>query len=192
MAFAATTTAAILVVVIISASGSSFAQYSPITDGIVEPDRSQTRLMDPTAHTNVTSSSSQQQSIMSPLNQTSSSVSTNATLSTKINEQFYITLSSNPSTGYEWQIASLSNPDVVEFVSSEYIAPASQLLGAEGKQVLTFNSLQEGNVTINLEYVRSWETGIPPASIYVAEVVVVKNGINNNINHFLPRNLLLR
>jgi predicted secreted protein len=109
-------------------------------------------------------------------NDSTSPASTNATLSAKINEQFYITLGSNPTTGYEWQVAMVSNPDVVRFVNSEYIPPESQLLGAGGKQVLTFNALQGGNATIQLEYVRPWETGVPPISIYVAEVVI-ENGI---------------
>jgi inhibitor of cysteine peptidase len=171
--FAAATTGAMLVaVIIITASSSSFAQQGPIAD---EEDRNQTRLMDSTTHANVTSSGLQQ-SIMPPLNQSTLPVSTNATLSVKTNEQFYITLGSNPSTGYEWQTASVSNPNVVRFVDSQYIPPESQLLGAAGKQVLTFNALQEGNATVMLQYVRPFERGVPPVSIYVAEVMV-ENGI---------------
>lgn len=63
------------------------------------------------------------------------------------------------------------------FVSSEYIPPRSELLGAGGKQVLTFNALQEGNAVVKLQYARPWETGVPPVSIYVAEVIVVENAI---------------
>jgi inhibitor of cysteine peptidase len=175
--FAAATTAATLVGAIMISASSSFAQQGSIANSIEGQDRNQTRLMDPTTHPDVTSSGSQQ-SIMPPLNQSTSQVSTNsnATLSAKINQQFYITLGSNPTTGYEWQVASVSNPDVVRFVNSQYIPPESQLLGAGGKQVLTFNALQEGNAIIQLEYVRPWETGVPPVSIYVAEVVV-ENGI---------------
>jgi len=110
------------------------------------------------------------------INDSTSPASTNTTLSAKINERFYITVSSNPSTGYEWQVASVSNPDMVRFVDSQYIPPESRLIGAGGKQVLTFNALQGGNATIQLEYVRPWETDVPPVSIYVAEVMI-ENGI---------------
>src|SRR3712207_8402246 len=55
----------------------------------------------------------------------------------------------------------------------------SELVGAPGKQVLTFNALQEGSATIHLEYVRPWETDVPPVSIYVAEVMVVENRIRS-------------
>ncbi len=173
---AVATMAATLVGVIIITASSSFAQQSPIADGTDEQNRTQTRLMDSTTYSNVTSSSSQQ-SMIAPLNQSTLPVSTNATLSVKANQQFYITLDSNPTTGYEWQVALISDPDVVGFVSSQYIPPESELLGAGGKQILTFNALQEGNATINLEYIRPFEIGVPPVSIYVAEVEVVENGI---------------
>jgi inhibitor of cysteine peptidase len=175
--FAAATMTAILAGVITASN--SFAQQGTIADGIERQDRNQARLMDRTTYPNIIpSSGGLQQSITpSPLNQSTSPISTNATLSVKTNEQFYITLSSNPSTGYEWQVASVSNPDMVRFVDSQYIRPESELVGAPGKQVLTFNALQEGSATIQLEYVRPWETGVPPVSIYVAEVMVVENGI---------------
>lgn len=173
---AAAMTTATLLGVIVTASN-SLAQQGPIADGIEGQDSNQTRLMDRTIHPNVTSSGSQQSMMPSPLNQSTSPISPNATLSAKTNEQFYITLSSNPTTGYEWQIASISHPNVVGFVSSEYIPPRSELLGAGGKQLLTFNALQEGNAIVKLQYVRPWETGVPPVSIYVAEVMVVENAI---------------
>lgn len=172
---AAMTTATLLGV--IGTASNSLAQQGPIADGIEGQDSNQTRLMDRTIHPNVTSSGSQQSMMPSPSNQSTSPISPNATLSARTNEQFYITLSSNPTTGYEWQIASISHPNVVGFVSSEYIPPRSELLGAGGKQVLTFNALQEGNAIVELQYVRPWETGVPPVSIYVAEVMVVENAI---------------
>jgi inhibitor of cysteine peptidase len=174
---AAVMTTATLLGVMVTDSN-SLAQQGPIADDTEEHDRNQARLMDRTIHPNVTSSGSQQSIMPSPSNQSASPVSTtNATLSAKTNEQFYITLSSNPSTGYEWQVASVSNPDMVRFVDSQYIRPESELVGAPGKQVLTFNALQEGNAIVKLQYVRPWETGVPPVSIYVAEVMVVENAI---------------
>ncbi len=175
--FAAATMTAILVGVITTTTSSSFAQQGTIADDTEEHDRNQARLMDRTTYPNIIPSGLQQSITPSPLNQSTSPISTNATLSVKTNEQFYITLSSNPSTGYSWQVASISNPDMVRFVDSQYIRPESELVGAPGKQVLTFNALQEGSATIQLEYVRPWETDVPPVSIYVAEVVVVENGI---------------
>ena len=174
--FAATTMIAILVGVI-TITSSSFAQQVSIADDTKEYNRNQARLMDRTTYPNIIPSGLQQTITPSPLNQSTSPISTNATLSVKTNEQFYITLSSNPSTGYAWQVASVSNPDMVRFVDSQYIRPESELVGAPGKQILTFNALQEGSATIQLEYVRPFERGVPPVSIYVAEVMVVENRI---------------
>jgi inhibitor of cysteine peptidase len=173
--FVAATMTAILVGIITASN--SFAQQGTIADGIERQDKNQARSMDRTTYPNIIPSGLQQSITPSPLNQSTSPISTNATLSVKTNEQFYITLSSNPSTGYAWQVASVSNPDMVRFVDSQYIRPESELVGAPGKQVLTFNALQEGSATIQLEYVRPWETDVPPVSIYVAEVVVVENRI---------------
>ena len=172
--FAAATMAAMLLGVIVMASN-SFAQQGMIADGIERQDRNQARLMDRTTYPNIIPSGLQQSIMPSPLNQSTSPISPNATLSVKTNEQFYITLTSNPSTGYAWQVASVSNPDMVRFLDSQYIRPESELVGAPGKQVLTFNALQEGSATLQLEYVRPWKTDVPPVSIYVAEVVVVEN-----------------
>jgi predicted secreted protein len=175
MVFAAATMTAILVGIITASN--SFAQQGTIADGIEREDRNQARSMDRTTYPNIIPSGLQQSIMPSPLNQSTSPISPNATLSVKTNEPFHITLSSNPSTGYAWQVASVSNPDMVRFVDSQYIRPESELVGAPGKQVLTFNALQEGSATIQLEYVRPWETDVTPVSIYVAEVVVVENGI---------------
>ena len=174
--FAAATMTAILVGIITTTSN-SFAQQGTIADGIERQDKNQARSMDRTTYPNIIPSGLQQSITPSPLNQSTSPISTNATLSVKTNEQFYITLSSNPSTGYAWQVASVSDPDIVRFVDSQYIRPESELVGAPGKQILTFNALQEGSATIQLEYVRPFETGVPPVSTYVAEVMVVENGI---------------
>ena len=175
--FAAATMTAILVGIITASN--SFAQQGTIADGIERQDKNQASSMDRTNYPNIIPSGLQQSITPSPLNQSTSQISTiNATLTVKVNEQFYITLSSSPSsTGYEWQVASVSNPDMVRFVDSQYIRPESELVGAPGKQVLTFNALQEGSATIQLEYVRPWETDVPPVSIYVVEVMVVENRV---------------
>jgi predicted secreted protein/plastocyanin len=110
-------------------------------------------------------------SIMSS-NQSDIISSANTTISTTAGKQFNITLDSNQATGYEWEVASNSNPDAAKFVNSEYIPPDSDLLGAGGKQVFVFDALEEGSATIVLEYLRPWETGVQPAKTYTAEVTV--------------------
>ena len=100
---AATTTATLLGLIVVTANGAFAQEQNPAIDGTSKQDRNQTRLMDPTIHRNATSFGSQQSIMPSPpLNQSTSQVSTisNATLSVKSDEQFYLPLSSNPTTGY--------------------------------------------------------------------------------------------
>src|SRR3712207_6099497 len=101
-----------MLVVVITASN-SFAQQGTIADGIERQDKNQARSMDRTNYPNIILSGLQQSITPSPLNQSTSPISPNATLSVKTNEQFYMTLSSNSSTGYAWQVTSVSNPDKI-------------------------------------------------------------------------------
>ena len=89
----------------------------------------------------------------------------------RVNENFHIALDSNPTTGFQWQVAKVSDQSVLQFVGTEYKAPESGLVGAGGKQILTFKALKEGKATVTLEYVRSWEKD-KPERIYVLDVVV--------------------
>lgn len=76
-------------------------------------------------------------------------------------QNFNITLDSNPTTGYQWDVAVNTNSNTAKFVSSEFLASQSDLLGAGGKQVLTFQALSAGKATIVLEYARPWDRENP-------------------------------
>ncbi|HXV46467.1 MAG TPA: SIMPL domain-containing protein [Nitrososphaera sp.] len=97
----------------------------------------------------------------------------NTTVYTSTNEEFQVSLDSNPSTGYEWQVRSMDET-IAKLVNDEYIPPESGLLGAGGRQVLTFEALEEGKTTIVLEYVRSWEPE-SPAGVYSVNVIISPN-----------------
>ena len=96
--------------------------------------------------------------------------SADTTISTSTNSSFHITLDSNPSTGYHWQVKSIDDT-IAKLVDDEYLSPSSRLVGAGGKQVLTFESLKEGRTTIVLEYVRPWEPQ-SPANTYIIDLAV--------------------
>jgi len=73
-------------------------------------------------------------------------------------DEFVIALGSNPTTGYEWTAA--DNPDVT-FVSSKQVT-GSTLPGAPSTQQLTFRADHAGSSTLELDYLRSFEPGVPP------------------------------
>jgi predicted secreted protein len=65
-------------------------------------------------------------------------------------DQFSITLMSNPSTGYRWVLL-LDGDNNIELLSDEF-QPGAAMLGAPGKQVFTFRVLGEGYAVINMTY----------------------------------------
>ena len=78
-------------------------------------------------------------------------------------KQFSITLDSNPTTGYHWELASSLDEDVVKLVGNAYRGPeTTKLLGAGGKEIWTFKAVGKGEEAIRMKYVRPWEKGVPP------------------------------
>lgn len=78
-------------------------------------------------------------------------------------EKFTLTLESNPSTGYHWQLARPLDETKVKLVSSTYKRPNVQRPGAPGEELWEFLAAGPGKTTIDMEYVRPWEKGVPPA-----------------------------
>jgi inhibitor of cysteine peptidase len=91
-----------------------------------------------------------------------------------VGREFTITLESNPSTGYQWQLAKPLDGEIVKRVGSEYQAPETKLLGAPGKEVWTFKGVGPGSTAIELNYLRPWEKNMPPVASRTFRVVVRK------------------
>lgn len=82
-------------------------------------------------------------------------VPVNKTIQTHVNDKFTIKLASNPSTGYGWALK--YNHKFLKLVNITYIPSNSNLAGASGVQVYVFKAIKQGNPTIDLKYLRSWE-----------------------------------
>jgi len=87
-------------------------------------------------------------------------------------DSLVVTLDSNATTGFSWSVAGISDETVVDEVSNEYQAPDSELMGAGGQEVWTFEAVDEGTSTIEMQYSRSWETEVEPAETFIVTVVV--------------------
>ena len=74
---------------------------------------------------------------------------------------FALQLESNASTGYAWRLARPLNEAVIVLLESRYRPGADVRPGAAGVEVWRFRAVAKGETTIALEYVRSWETGVP-------------------------------
>lgn len=84
------------------------------------------------------------------------------TIQCKINGGFSILLDSNPSTGYQWQLAHSADGKLLKFINSKYIPPKIELAGAGGKEIWSFKALSIGQTTIVFEYMRPWEKDKEP------------------------------
>ena len=73
-----------------------------------------------------------------------------------------ITLKSNKTTGYEWQLSGPPDTKVVNFMKSEYVVDEPRLIGSGGTEIWSFMAVGQGEARVNLVYVRPWEKGVEP------------------------------
>jgi C1A family cysteine protease len=79
-------------------------------------------------------------------------------------EVLTLNLESNPSTGYGWQVQGLDTRILRQLDATEWMPYTQDKLGGSGTQVLRFAAVGTGRTTLNLAYIRSWETGSPARS----------------------------
>jgi inhibitor of cysteine peptidase len=84
-----------------------------------------------------------------------------------------VVLGSNPTTGFQWtEEAQISDTSVLKQVSHGYVASDSELMGAAGQEIWTFDVLKAGKTTVSLEYSRPWEGGEKGEWTYTLNVTV--------------------
>ena len=65
--------------------------------------------------------------------------------------EFQIVIESNVTTGYHWEIVGESDPNIVEFVSRDYISTSEPgLVGGGGVDIWIFKAIHDGDATIVL------------------------------------------
>lgn len=87
-------------------------------------------------------------------------------------EDFTITLESNKTTGFGWDIAVPIDDNVIKFVSCEYVAASTGLAGSGGREIWSFRAACPGKASIAFKYFRPWEKDVPPARRLTFNVVV--------------------
>ncbi len=85
------------------------------------------------------------------------------TLKVPFGSTFAVTLESNPTTGYSWELSRVSPEGSVGFVDSSYSPVEPVLSGSGGSQTWILKALKKGGSEISLEYKRPWEKDMPPA-----------------------------
>lgn len=65
-----------------------------------------------------------------------------------------VTLPSNASTGFHWQLVQPLDRRVLKLLSHRYVAPTSTLVGASGTEVWRFRTVKAGAYALRLGYAR--------------------------------------
>lgn len=78
------------------------------------------------------------------------------TLSVRPGDEVVVTLESNATTGYAWQMETEPASEILDLVKSEYVAPDTELVGAGGEEVWRFVATGEGTTDVALRYARSF------------------------------------
>jgi inhibitor of cysteine peptidase len=92
-----------------------------------------------------------------------------------VGQGLVVTLASNPTTGYSWQVQEGPGPVLAQVGEVEYReAPqeATPLVGAGGTETFHFEAKAVGQTRLVLEYRRPWEETVEPEDSFAVEVVV--------------------
>ncbi len=78
----------------------------------------------------------------------------------RFNDFLVVTLCSNPTTGFEWELIEISNENILQQTEQEYASPeGTEVAGAAGEEIWTFKILRSGEAIISMEYSQPGEGG---------------------------------
>ncbi len=92
-----------------------------------------------------------------------------STVVVKVNSRLTLELAENPSTGYAWN---LTTTDGLRILSDEYIAPGTNVVGAEGTHRWEIEAITAGLQGIDGVYRRSGENTTSDEKTFMVEVSV--------------------
>ncbi len=79
------------------------------------------------------------------------------TINAAPNQIITITLDSNATTGYQWNLVTEPNAQVLKAVSSKYNGPSVGGVGAGGTETWQFQAVGAGRTTLKLSYFRPFD-----------------------------------
>ena len=94
-------------------------------------------------------------------------------ITVKSGEVITLTLESNPTTGYSWQVMDIDNVILVQDGDSEFTQASNLegLVGAGGMETFRFEAIGVGEATLELGYMRPWES-VQPLETFSIRVIV--------------------
>ncbi len=85
------------------------------------------------------------------------------TIEVEVGQEFTVSLKSNPTTGYRWELAKPLDENILEQVGRKFTRPETDLVGADGEETWTFRAIRKGETAVALGYVQPWEKSGTPA-----------------------------
>lgn len=103
-----------------------------------------------------------------------------STVTLERGQTLVLTLESNPTTGYSWELGEFDEA-VLELTSSVYVpyGHSSGKVGSGGEEIWYFWAQSPGGTMLYLEYLRAWEKGSEPAATFTVTVQVVVRPISS-------------
>jgi len=90
----------------------------------------------------------------------------------EIADKITVKLCANPTTGYQWQYETTGDI-VLKEEDHDFEEPQDEnLVGGAGKEVWTFEAVEQGTTELRMEYSRPWEGGEKEEWIYTMIVTV--------------------
>jgi len=99
----------------------------------------------------------------------------NGQVELKTGQTLVVSLESNPTTGYAWEVAEVDDTLLQSQGEAEYTADKTggePLVGSGGTQTFRFSAADAGETTLKLIYHRAWETDVEPASTFSVQVKI--------------------
>ena len=80
-------------------------------------------------------------------------------------------LCSNATTGYSWSYT-MTGDNAVKEEDHDFEEPDSDMVGAAGTEVWTFEGVEKGTTVIEMKYTRPWEEDAEPTWMYKMTITV--------------------
>lgn len=96
-----------------------------------------------------------------------------AEITLKRGQTLTISLESNPTTGYSWQVIEIDAAILEQSGEAEYkqASGTEGMTGAGGVETWRFQALAAGQTTLTLGYMRPWES-VPPLETFTVQVTI--------------------
>jgi inhibitor of cysteine peptidase len=88
-------------------------------------------------------------------------------------QELVVSLESNPTTGYGWEVSGIDGAVLVQLGEAEYAQGGAEgMVGAGGTETFRFTAQGSGQTTLTLIYHRAWEKDVEPIETFSVDVTV--------------------